>query len=122
VIGSVNRVPPSELEGEDISEGWYRDADPPEVYGVEALHLASTDRPLWQVVVAAMEFVREAPLESELRAAMAARLAAVPGVVSVEEEDREVWVVFGDPSGEALTRAAAEVIDGFASRIEQTLE
>ena len=46
---------------------------------------------------------------------MAAALQAVPGT-TVVEEDREIWHVAGAPSGEALVRAAAVVVDGLAGR------
>jgi hypothetical protein len=59
------------------------------------------------VGVAVAEFVRDGPLETELREQMAAALEAVDGVGSVWEEDREVWIVTGTPSGEALVDAAA---------------
>ena len=57
---------------------------------------------------------REDPLESELRQQMATALRAVPGVDVVAEEDRELWYVTGAPSGEALIRAAAQVVDHLA--------
>jgi hypothetical protein len=62
------------------------------------------------------EFLREDPLERELREAMAAALQGVPGTTDVEEEDREIWHVEGEPSGAALVRAAAVVVDGLAAR------
>jgi hypothetical protein len=61
--------------------------------------------------------VREEPLEREMREAIDAALRGVPGVKDVAEEDREVWVVAGDPSGEALVRAAAEAIDALQAKI-----
>jgi hypothetical protein len=57
---------------------------------------------------------REDPLESELRQQMATALGAVPSVDVVAEEDRELWYVTGAPSGEALIRAAAQVVDHLA--------
>ena len=68
----------------------------------------------WNVTVAVMEFVREESLGSELRRRIAAALRSVEGVESAEEMDREVWFVTGTPSGPALVRAAAGVVDGLA--------
>jgi hypothetical protein len=61
-----------------------------------------------------MEFVREEPLESELRRRIAAALRSVEGVETAEEMDREVWFVTGTPSGEAMVRAVAAVVDDLA--------
>jgi hypothetical protein len=69
-----------------------------------------------------MEFIREDPLETEIRDAMAAEIRAVPGVARVSEEDREVWIVDGSPAGEILIRAAAQVVDRFAERTRTHIE
>ncbi len=71
----------------------------------------------WLVTVDAMEFVREDPLEAELRAAIASALASVPGAGDVSESDTEVWLVMGEPSGEQLALAADAVVDRFADQI-----
>jgi hypothetical protein len=63
-----------------------------------------------------MEFIRVEPLESELRESTTAALLGVPGVDAVARQDREVWIVAGSPSGEALVRAAASVVDRYLSR------
>jgi hypothetical protein len=67
--------------------------------------------------VLALEFVREQPLESALRAAIAMELRGVAGVTEVREEDREVYWVAGSTSGDDLTRAAARAVDSFADRL-----
>ena len=104
------------------NQGWQRLTDEPDIRAVEVIRL-NTDGPWqWQVVVSVMEFIREDPLEAELREAMAAALRAVPGVARVHEEDREVWVVDGSPSGEKLTHAAARVVDDFAARTRDYYE
>jgi hypothetical protein len=104
------------------NQGWQRLTDEPDIRGVEVIRF-NTDGPWqWQVVVSVMEFIREDPLEAELREAMAAALRAVPGVARVHEEDREVWVVDGSPSGEKLTHAAARVVDDFAARTRDHYE
>ena len=72
--------------------------------------------------VAVAEFLREDPLEGELRERMAAALVGVAGAGEVAEDDREVWLVTGSPSGEALIRAAAGVVDGLAHRARAYLD
>ena len=113
MTSDLRRVPDDEVDG---AEGWERLTDEPEVRGVEALRGYSREWP-WMVSLWAMEFVREDPLESELREEVARALRAVPGVTDVAEEDREVWVVAGQPSGEGLVGAASTVVDQLAHRI-----
>jgi hypothetical protein len=107
-------VPDNEVDG---VEGWVRAGGEFEL--VEAVrHPAG----FWHVAVAAMEFVRSEPLESELRAAIAVALGAVPGVETVDEDDREVWLVTGEVSGEGLVDAVAGVIDGRADALARHLD
>lgn len=68
------------------------------------------------------EFLRDGPLETDLRQQLAAALQAVDGAESVWEEDREIWGVSGIPSGEALVRAAAEVVDRLAAQARGYVE
>jgi hypothetical protein len=109
----IRRIPSTELE-EDCTESWERLTDDPDIRGVDASMITLGEQPYWSVGVAVAEFLREDPLEAELRQDMAAALQAVDGVESVWEEDREVWGVTGAPSGEALVRAAAGVVDHLA--------
>jgi hypothetical protein len=76
-----------------------------------------THQGFWSVSLAAAEFVRTEPLESRMREAVAAAIEAVPGVTEAWEEDREVWSVDGDPSGEALLRAVAVALEPLADDI-----
>lgn len=119
MIGKVERVDPLE---DGHAECWERRVEPFHINYVDALRFA---KPLggwrWMVGVAAMEFVRDDPLESELRTELAARLGAVPGVTAVREEDNEAWVVSGSPSGAALVEAAAAAIDRFADRVRDEI-
>jgi hypothetical protein len=64
-----------------------------------------------QVSVGAVEFIRDEPLESRLRAAVLEAINSVEGVESAGEEDREVWFVQGEPSGESLARSVGTVIN-----------
>jgi hypothetical protein len=120
VIGDVQRV-----QVDDSDEAWEREI---EVDDGEARWVGATRSRVrelsgdhsfqggWNVTVAAMESVTEEPLEGELRRRIATTLRSVEGVETAEEMDREVWFVTGTPSGEALVRAVAEVLDEFAEQ------
>ncbi|NKZ08860.1 hypothetical protein [Actinomadura latina] len=97
-----------------ITEEWARNTDEPDLRAVSAAKLR--EGPWWSVGVQVMEFIRAEPLESELRRRIAAALTSVSGVADVEEEDREVWTVTGDPTGKALVEAVAQVLDDLAHR------
>ncbi len=111
----IRRLSDGEVDGD---EGWIRETDEPELRNVEA----SRDDEYWQVTVWVAEFLREEPLEGELRREMAAALSAVAGVDSVQEEDREIWNLQGSPSGEELLQAAAAVVDALADRARSHLK
>ena len=111
----MSNTPRRAADNVDGDEGWERITDDPDVCGVEAIKAA--DPWVWSVTITAMEFVREDPLESDLRERVSRALRSVPGVADVAEEDREVWIVSGSPSGEDLVRAGASVVDAFADRI-----
>jgi hypothetical protein len=120
VIGDVWRV-----QVDDSDEAWERDieVDDGEARWVGATRSRVRELPVddssqggWNVTVAAMEFVTEEPLEGELRRRIATTLRSVEDVQTAEEMDREVWFVTGTPSGEALVRAVAEVLDEFAEQ------
>jgi hypothetical protein len=105
---------------EDADEAWERVTNNPEVHGVEAARIEGVGG--WQVTVGVMEFVREDPLESELRRRIAVALRSTGGVETAEEEDREVWFVTGTPSGDALVRAVAAVVDDLADQTRAYVE
>ena len=114
----IQKIRPLDSE---IEDEWTREISSPkdkEVHGVGA-HRAGG---LWHVSVWAMELVREEPLERELRDAVQIALEGVPGADEIEEEDREVWVVGGKPSGEALVSAVAAAIDARAERIRKHID
>lgn len=116
----------AEIEIEQISnDEWGRrlSDDDQDVFGVSvSLNRGVGDAPFWSVLVAPMEFCRTDPLESELAQALTLALAAVPRVSRAIEEDREIWLVEGDPSGPDLVRAASLVVDSFRDRIENELD
>jgi len=105
------------VEGTD--ESWDRVTDDEDVRGVGADRIDVAGG--WNVTVPVMEFVREEPLEGELRRRIAAALRSVEGVGTADEMDREVWFVTGTPSGEALVRAAAQVVDDLAGQTRDYL-
>jgi hypothetical protein len=104
---------------DELAEEWVRRTSEPDVRGVGAARRRDAGEWAWLVTIYAAEFVREDPLEQRMRAAVDAALRAVPGVEDVAEEDREVWIVAGDPSGEALVRAAADALDRLQGDIRE---
>jgi hypothetical protein len=116
VTDGIRHIPATELD-EECPEGWERLTAEPDLRGIDAsLITVGGDQPYWSVGVAVAEFLRDGPLEADLRRQLAAALRAVEGAESVWEDDREAWGVSGIPSGEALVRAAAEVVDRLAPR------
>lgn len=115
----VRQVTPADSE---LAEEWELQTDEPDVLGVDASRWKDETEWAWQVGAGAMEFLREDPLQSEVRAAVLGALRSVPGVTAAEEEDREVWVVNGSPSGEDLVRAVAEALAPFETRIRAEVE
>src|SRR5947209_13444984 len=99
------RVKPLDSE---VAEEWVRKTGEPDVRGVRATRLLQGGDWPWRVTIWAAEFVREDPLEQELRDSVRAALTAVKGVTRAEEEDRELWAVAGQADGEALVKAAAD--------------
>jgi hypothetical protein len=104
---------------EEILEEWSRVTDESDLFGVYAVRSEAEGPWQWQVIVAAMEFVREEPLESQLRTAITAALKTVSGVTQAQEEDREVWIVDGSPLGPSLVEAVANAIDGLAAELTE---
>jgi hypothetical protein len=76
----------------------------------------------WAVSVDAAEFVREEPLESEMRTCVREALLTVAGVTSVEEEDREVWRVEGTPTGPDLLTALGAALDTLEEKFRAHME
>ncbi len=107
---------------DEIAEAWQRHCHEPDLEGVEASRLVAGGDWPWQVSIAAAEFVREEPFESEFRRRVEAALRGVDGVADVAEEDREVWLVAGSPPGPDLVRAVADALDAMAPRIRQSFE
>ena len=108
----VVQVRRADFEGD---ESWERVTGEEDLLGVSA---GWTDRAGggWSVWVNVMEFIREEPLEGELRRRIAAALRSVGGVTAAVESDREIWWVTGWCSGEALVRAVSAVLDDLAGQ------
>lgn len=115
VSDEVRRIEPDD---DEIAEEWLRETDEPEIRGVGA-SFCYGDEGGWFVDVWAQEFYRQDPLGVELRQRIQAALRAVAGVTDVHEHDNDSWAVTGNPSGEALTRAAARVVDELADRMRE---
>ncbi|MFT3695899.1 MAG: hypothetical protein QM831_22375 [Kofleriaceae bacterium] len=114
--------PPKQTQPLDelVTESWSRDIPEPgvrDIHGVGASRLQIDEKSYWQIAVHAMEFVREDPLETELREKIAQALRTLEGVTRAAEEDRETWLVFGEPSGQALVEAVSRAIDAYANEI-----
>lgn len=107
----------AEAGGEDA---WERLTDEPHVRGVNSLRW-DEDGGYWQVVIWAQEFFRGDPLGVELRERVVSALESVDGVTRVTEHDNESWDAWGAPSGEALTRAAANAVDDLAGRLREAM-
>jgi hypothetical protein len=118
VTGEVRQVALAADE-DSCDEAWERLTDEPLVRGVNSGRWA--DDGTWQVSIWAQEFFRGDPLGVELRERVVGALESVEGVISVTEHDNESWDVCGTPSGEALTRAAANVVDDLADRLRQAM-
>jgi hypothetical protein len=105
----------------DDGGGFARDVDDPELLGVEVYPCGAASW-TWEITVWVAQYLREDPLENELRRDVEAALTAVPDVAEVAHEDREVWLVRGGADGGELVRAVAAVVDALAPRAEEYLE
>jgi hypothetical protein len=106
-------------DDDSCDEAWERLTDEPAVRGVTSGRWA--DDGTWEITIWAQEFFRGEPLGVELRERVVSALASVEGVTRVTEHNNESWDVYGTPSGEALTRAAANVVDELADHLRQAL-
>jgi hypothetical protein len=119
----VRRVDRAELDDE-ITEGWER-LPGKENYlrGVEVASGEGLGEPFdWLVTIWAREYFRDDPLGRELKERLEGAWLAVPGVTSAENASWETWYVSGRTSGEAVCRAAANVVDELADRMRAAYE
>ena len=111
VMGEEMSVVVEQVTPEDdaILEEWSRVTDDEDVLGV-GTHRTADDEWYWIVFVNVAEFIRTEPLQSQLAIAITRALEKAPGVNKVVREDREVWLLEGDTSGEELIRACAKAL------------
>ena len=111
VSDEVQRIEP---DYEGIAEEWERLTDEPEIRGV----VSSNHVDDWVIDVYVQQiYPTDDPLGVELRQRVQGALRTVDGVINVYERDSDSWGVTGTPSGEALTRAAAQIVDDLADRL-----
>jgi hypothetical protein len=105
-----------EPDYEGIAEEWERLTDEPDIRGVSAAKRDRIDG--WVVDVYVQQvYPEDDPLGAELRQLIQGALRSVDGVVDVHKRDSDSWRVTGAPSVEALTRAAARVVDDMFERL-----
>jgi hypothetical protein len=114
----VRKITP---EDSSIVEEWERVTSDRDVLGVSAAR-SKRAKWNWQVTVNAAEFARKAPLEARLHEGILSALKKVKGVKAVVHEDREVWALEGEASGEELVRACAVVVDELADDLRKHLK
>jgi len=105
-------------QDDEVSEEWVRETDE-QILGVAACRIDWLG--VWHVVVAPQEFFRQDALGLELRQRVQRAMELVPDVTGVAENDNETWHVTGSPSGEALVRAVASVLDDLAERMREAM-
>lgn len=113
---AVKQIPSSD---EEILEEWVHVTDNEEILGVSASR--SEGEWSWTVSIYAAEYIREEPLESELYESISKALTTVPGVTAINHEDREVWIIKGNPKGEDLVKACVNGLYKHLEAMQQTL-
>ncbi len=114
---NIKKVEP---EDDGVLEEWVRVTDEEQIRGVVVTHLAGAKK-MWEVTISAAEYVRGEPLETRLHSAITKALRATPRVTKVVHEDREVWIVTGNVTGEELVRACASQLDRLADAMKTAL-
>jgi len=110
----IRNLPVSDAE---LLEEWHRQTADPAIRNAYATKISQTGWS-WQVRFPVLEFVREdSPSFGPVLTGIRHELQGVSGVVEVEHEDREVFIVRGTPSGEDLVRAAGRAVDGLSDRL-----
>jgi len=111
----IERVQPQD---EEIREEWARVTNEKDILGVCVARMSSEDWP-WHVSIYVAEFIRTEPLQSELFDSITAALTNVAGVTRVVHEDREVWVLQGEPAGEKLIHACSAALETLAPSLRK---
>lgn len=102
-----------------ILEEWVRVTDDEDILGVSASR--SDGEWSWTVSIHAAEFIREEPLESELQESIEKALTSVSGVTAVAHEDREVWIIKGNPKGEDLVKSCSSALDNLSDAMRKAV-
>jgi len=102
---------------EDGFVEWIHQTEDADILGVSASQEVGDEE--WSVFISVAEFVREEPLEGKFRELMAKSLSEVEGVSSVEEEDREVWLVEGNANGKELVMASVKALKSIYPELKQ---
>jgi hypothetical protein len=106
------------VHDEEVLEEWQRSTAEPAIRNVYATKVSQTGWS-WQVSFGILEFVREDPLRGELLMAITDELTGLDGVDQVAQDDTEVFVVRGSPTGEDLVRAAGRAVDALSGRLRE---
>lgn len=109
-----------EKQEEDSLIEWVNRTSEPDILGVGASKESGDE--YWSVFVSVAEFVREEPLESEFRDVVSNALSNIEGVTSVQEEDREVWLVKGDVQGSELVLATVKALQSIYPKLKAYME
>ena len=109
---------PAQFGGPDDVQTWSRFVGD----GVRGVSVGTPGDGTWNVSVSVAEFLRADPLEAEMRSLVMQAIRGVPGVDDAYEEDREVWVVIGNPAGEELLSAVGDAVDALAPRARAEID
>lgn len=102
-----------------IQEEWLRVTEEQDLLGVSASKL---DANTWQVFINVAEFIREEPLQSALFDEITEALKQTDGVETAIQEDREVWAVRGNVTGESLIQSCATALNRLEPKIRANFE
>jgi hypothetical protein len=106
---------------ETVLEEWERVTTERDVSGVGVSKISETGYS-WQVFINVAEFIRKEPLQGQLFTAISQALLDVPGVTSAVQEDREVWLVKGSPTGEELVRHCSRALNNMYPQLKAEYE
>ncbi|MFN9715354.1 MAG: STM3941 family protein [Planctomycetota bacterium] len=104
---SIEQVPP---EDEEIEDEWVH-ASPtqPALFVIASKWKEDSEYP-WGVGVTVADLVREPSAEKILSAAIHQALMKTVGVVDVQREDADSWIVSGEPSGHDLVANVGKAV------------
>ena len=106
---------------DEALESWISITDEEDLFGVEANQYEDSEWP-WQIGITVMELIREEPLESALISEITSAVQSVSGVTNACQEDREVWIVKGEPSGKEWVKVCSLVLDRWSDSIREEVE